>query len=65
MSAPHAAGVIALMLQLNPELTCAQVRQILVLSAKHTRGRTGFDPQWGFGVLDARDALDLVRQTIA
>jgi subtilisin family serine protease len=65
MSTPHAAGVIALMLQLNPELTCAQIKQILVLSAKHTRGRVGFDPQWGYGVIDAQQALSLVRQTIA
>jgi subtilisin family serine protease len=62
MAAPHAAGVIALMLQLNSELSSAQIKQILTMSAKPSRGRTGFDPQWGFGVLDAKGALQLVRE---
>ena len=64
MAAPHVAGVIALMFQLNPDLTAAQVKQILIASAKHRGGRRGFDCQWGFGVVNAREALRLVRQTL-
>ena len=33
MAAPHVAGVIALMLEANPNLTHDQVRQILTESA--------------------------------
>ena len=64
MAAPHVAGVVALMFQLNPELTAAQVKQILISSATHRGGRRGFDSQWGFGVVNAREALRLVRQTL-
>jgi len=63
MASPHVAGVIALMFQLNPQLTATQVRQILISSAVHRDGRRGFDPQWGFGVVNAVSALRLVRQT--
>lgn len=63
MAAPHVAGVVALMFQLNPDLTSAQIKQILISSAERREGRAGFDPQWGFGVLNARQALHLVRQT--
>lgn len=64
MAAPHVAGVIALMFQLNPELTSAQIKQILIASAEHRGGRAGYDPQWGYGVLNAHCALELVRQTL-
>jgi subtilisin family serine protease len=64
MAAPHVSGVVALMFQLNGELTSDQVKQILVSSAENRSGRTGFDPQWGFGVLNASGALRLVRQTL-
>ena len=60
MAAPHVTGVVALMFQLNPELTATQVQQILMLSG----GRADFDPQLGFGVVNARRALQLVRQTL-
>jgi subtilisin family serine protease len=33
MSAPHVAGVVALMLEANPNLTDAQVRQIVTSTA--------------------------------
>jgi hypothetical protein len=45
-------------------LSSAQIKQILTMSAKPSRGRTGFDPQWGFGVLDAKGALQLVREVM-
>jgi subtilisin family serine protease len=64
MAAPHVAGVIALMFQLNPGLTADQVKQILIASATHRGERRGFDPLWGFGVLNAHKALELARQTL-
>jgi subtilisin family serine protease len=55
-AAPHVSGVVALMLAKNPSLTPAQVREILVASATDI-GTPGFDPQTGFGRLDAHAAL--------
>jgi serine protease AprX len=62
MSAPHVAGVVSLMFQKNPNLTAAQVRKVLIASARQLSGRSLFDPAIGHGVLDARRALDLVEQ---
>jgi len=65
MAAPHVAGVVALMFQVNPHLTAAQVRQILIASAARRPGDPDFDPQRGFGLLDARRAVQLVRETLS
>jgi len=62
MACPHVAGVAALILQLAPDLTASQVRHILSASADPKGGRKGFDPQWGFGVVNARRAVDLVKK---
>jgi hypothetical protein len=35
---------------------------MLILSVEHRNKRTGFEPIWGYGVLNARQALELVRQ---
>lgn len=56
MSAPHVAGIAALMLQANPKLTPAQVESILIRTAKD-RGAKGFDNDYGFGVADAYGAV--------
>lgn len=55
---PYTAGVIALMLQKNPNLDESQIRAILTKTAGHDAA-TGSVPniQWGFGKLDARAAL--------
>lgn len=56
MSSPLVAGVAALMLQANPSLTPAEVKEILVATAN-----TSFDdidnPRWGAGCVDAQAAL--------
>ena len=60
MSAPHVAGVAALMLQKQPALTAEQIQAILVAAAVPPAGVDVFDNAWGFGTLDARTAVDLV-----
>lgn len=55
-AAPHVTGVVALMRAKNPTLTAAQVREILIASATDIN-TPGFDPQTGFGRLDAHAAL--------
>ncbi len=62
-SCPYTAGVIALMLQKNPNLTANQVKQILRDTADHDSAVTGFVPneQWGYGKLDPVAALAKVQ----
>ncbi|MCY7377476.1 MAG: S8 family serine peptidase [Pyrinomonadaceae bacterium] len=57
-ASPFTAGVIALMLQKNPNLDAEQVRQILIKTAKKG-GSVGAvpNPNWGYGMLDAAAAL--------
>lgn len=60
-SCPFAAGVIALMLQKNPTLDAAQVRDILVRTAKRDT-HTGAvpNPQWGWGKINPTAAINAV-----
>jgi subtilase family serine protease len=67
MATPHVAGVIALMLQYDPNLHATSIPQIL-------RETTRFDeftglistgsPEWGFGKLDSRAATGFFRVTL-
>jgi len=56
---PVAAGVAALILSLEPNLTGAEVRHFLERSAKDL-GDPGRDDYYGWGRVDARAALDMV-----
>src|SRR5207247_4990948 len=56
MAAPHVAGVAALILALSPGLSPAQVRSQIERTATHL-GSSAFDPQFGWGVVDAAAAL--------
>jgi hypothetical protein len=61
MSAPHITGVCAQILQAFPDLTSAQVRAALIASAASMGGTPSFDPQLGFGKVDAREADRILR----
>ena len=71
MAAPHVAGAVALLLQMNPKLTPQQVKQALFSSAGHNnftgklplyqRGvlnPANANPVWGYGILDAFKAAE-------
>ena len=67
MASPMVAGVAALLLDAKPELSAADVKEILLLTAREDN-KTGNlpeegDPKWGHGKVDAmaaiREALDL------
>lgn len=60
MSAPHVTGVVALMLEKQPRLTATQVRKIVIAAVRSPTGIDSFDNGWGFGKLDATEAIDLV-----
>jgi hypothetical protein len=55
-SAPHLAGICALMLDRNPLLTPAQVQAALAAEALD-RGEPGFDFVFGHGLVDALEAV--------
>lgn len=57
MAAPHVSGVVALMLEANPDLSPSQIRRLLCRSAIDF-GRKGFDTSFGCGLVDALAAVD-------
>jgi len=59
VSSPIAAGAAALILQYDPTLTPNEVKEILRDSAED-RGTNGPDNDYGWGVIDAVEALDSV-----
>ncbi|HEX7118987.1 MAG TPA: S8 family serine peptidase [Longimicrobiales bacterium] len=70
MAAPFVTGVVALLLQLDPELTPERVEELLTASARQdaftAAPHTGEPPgvpnaQWGHGKLDAAGATRLLR----
>lgn len=61
MAAPHVAGVAALLWSARPALTPAQVRDLMERSAKDL-GTSGRDTAHGFGLVQARAAMDLLEQ---
>ncbi len=56
---PQVAGVAALMLQTNPNLTEVEVREILQQTARRL-GRGGFNNNTGYGLVDAQAAVTRV-----
>ncbi len=56
MATPHVAGVMALLLSRNPELTPAEIDEILETSAVDL-GPTGKDNDYGAGRVDAYEAF--------
>lgn len=55
MATPHVAGIVALMLEANPGLTPAQVRDILQRTATNMTGRLGWEA--GAGHINAYTAV--------
>lgn len=56
MSAPHVAGIVALMLQARPSLRPKQVESILIRTSADL-GPRGFDVDYGHGFVDALAAV--------
>lgn len=64
MAAPHVAGAVALVRALHPEFSRLQVEQILTQTARDL-GSTGWDRNYGFGLIDAARAVRVEQMPIA
>lgn len=60
---PQVSGIAALMLSVNPNLTEAQVRTILQQTASDL-GASGFDNNFGFGLVNAQKALNRIQSDL-
>jgi subtilisin family serine protease len=65
MAAPHVTGTIALIVQANPRLSPADIKDILIRTA-YPRNRDGspgtygqWTPEYGYGVLNAYEAVKM------
>ena len=59
MSAPHVAGVIALLFEKNPNLTQEQIKEILRTKASQDDQVPPLpNTTWGYGKLDAQAAYE-------
>jgi serine protease len=56
MATPHVSGVAALVMAANPSLTGAQVKDVLISTARDL-GAAGKDNQFGYGLVDAAAAV--------
>ncbi|HMQ76411.1 MAG TPA: S8 family serine peptidase [Flavobacteriales bacterium] len=63
-ASPYAAGVAALVLSADPSLTAAEVEQVLQTTATDL-GTTGFDIQYGHGLVNAFAAVSSVLRPLA
>lgn len=61
MAAPHVAGIVALMMEELPDLSSTQISKILKATANDPDETRSFDLAWGYGRVDARRAIALLR----
>jgi hypothetical protein len=63
MACPAAAGIIALWLQADPELTLDDVKDVLAHSCDNDEFTTKNPTRWGYGKINAKKGLDYIQQT--
>lgn len=63
MATPHASALGALLKSAYPNLSPKQIKQIIVNSAEDL-GSTGYDEQYGYGLINPVDAFDVAENGI-
>jgi subtilisin family serine protease len=62
MAAPHVTGAAALLLEVNPQFTCEQVKQLLAQAGRRSGAAASApDDGWGSGRLTVQRAIELAR----
>lgn len=68
MASPMVAGVVALILEANPYLSAQQVKDIVIQTAREDNFTgvipTNGSPQWGWGKINAYNAVQLALNTV-
>ncbi|HEV2719797.1 MAG TPA: S8 family serine peptidase, partial [Thermoanaerobaculia bacterium] len=63
MATPHVSGIAALLWALAPRAHATDIRTAITNSA-HDLGASGYDPQYGFGLIDAVAAAKLLAPSV-
>jgi subtilisin family serine protease len=63
MAAPHVSGAVAILRQLNPDLTVDEVKTALMATARDT-GPPGEDNTYGWGIIDIGSAVEYVKESL-
>ena len=64
MATPHVTGVVALIQQANPGLAPEQIKEI-IYSTAYDLGSAGEDNTYGWGMIDAFEAVNKALETVA
>ncbi|MBR2239567.1 MAG: S8 family serine peptidase, partial [Prevotella sp.] len=62
MACPTAAGIIALWLQADPQLTLADVKDILANSCDNDEFTAKNPIRWGYGKINAKKGVEYIKQ---
>ena len=62
MACPVVAGIIALWLQANPQLTLTDVKDVLANSCDNDEFTASNPIRWGYGKINAKKGLDYIQQ---
>lgn len=63
MASPHVSGAVAILRQINPDLTVDEVKTALMATA-FDRGTAGEDNDYGWGIIDVGSAVQYVLNSI-
>lgn len=58
MACPHVAGIIALWMQVKPDLTTAQVKDVLQNACDNDEFTAQMPQRWGYGKINAKKGLE-------
>ena len=63
MACPHTSGAVAILRQINPDMTVDEIKTALMVTAVD-KGDPGEDNTYGWGIIDIGAAVDYARRTL-